>query len=211
MRHPTNLSSFLSCPLDWPGAGVIGLHESANLLAIASPKTLQLEQQLNELKIPPSPGALESTRRRSLEESLFDATAAVKTLTSQVAMHLDREWRAKLFRQLDSLHDPAEWEAGDSPVGKASFVTFLKAICDLKPERRPGLGLTSMGHLIAAWTTARNDKLTIEFLSNDQVRFVLSIVYVGETERIAGKTNVARLRERLSQFEPNRWFDVEKT
>lgn len=209
MSHQTILSSFLSRTRDWPDAGAIGLPESSTLFAIASPKTLQLEQQLKELRIPPSPGALGSIRKRSLEENFFDATAAVKTLTSQVAMHLDREWRANLFRQLDSLHDPAEWEAGDSPVGQASFATFLKAICDLKPGRLPGLGLTSTGCLIAAWTTARNDKLTIEFLPNDQVRFVLSIVHAGDTERIACKTNVARLRERLSQFKPNRWFDVQ--
>lgn len=211
MSHPTVLSSFLSRTLDWPGAGAIGLPESSPLIAIASEKTLQLEQKLKELRIPPSPGALEPIKKLSLEENFFDATAVVKTLTSQVAMHLDREWRAKLFRQIDSLHDPAEWEAGDSPVGQASFATFLKAICDLKPKRLPGLGLTSTGHLIAAWTTARNDKLTIEFLPNDQVRFVLSIVHSGDTERIACKTHVARLRERISQFTPNRWFDVQKT
>lgn len=211
MSQQTISTSFLYRTRDWPRDGAIGLPESSTLFAIASPKTLQLEEQLKELRIPSSPGALESTKKRTLEENLFDATAAVKTLTSQVAMHLDREWRAKLFRQLDSLHDPAEWEVGDCPIGQASFATFLKAICDLKPERRPGLGLTSTGYLIAAWTTARNDKLTIEFLPNDQVRFVLSIVHAGDTERIAGKTNVARLRERLSQFKPNRWFDVQKT
>lgn len=178
------------------------------MYAAASTQTVQLEQKLLELQLPPSPRMAEPARKRSLEENLFDATAAVKTLTSQVAMHLDREWRAKLFRQLDSLHDPAEWEAGDTPVEKASFATFLKAICDIRPARRPGLGLTSSGYLIAAWTTARNDKLTIEFLPNDEVRFVLSLVHADDTERIAGKTNVARLRERLSQFGPGRWFDV---
>ena len=212
-HYPVVRSSFLSHAFDsdWSDPGKIGLPEFTTMMfAAASPQTIQLEERLREMQIPPSPGALESTRKRSLEENLFDATAAVKTLTSQVAMYLDLEWRAKLFRQLDSLHNPAEWEPGDSPVGKASFATFLKAICDIKPERRPGLGLTSTGHLIAAWTTTRKDKLTIEFLPNDQVRFVLSLVHADDTERFAGKTAVSLLRNRLSQFGPSRWFDVQK-
>ncbi|MBK7015580.1 MAG: hypothetical protein IPH39_08395 [Sulfuritalea sp.] len=213
-HYPIVRPSLLSQALagDWPGTDSMLRPESASTVvyAAASKQTVQLEQQLRELQLPPSPRMAEPARKRSLEENLFDATAAVKTLTSQVAMHLDREWRAKLFRQLDSLHDPAEWEAGDIPVQKASFATFLKAICDIRPARRPGLGLTSSGCLIAAWTTARKDKLTIEFLPNDQVRFVLSLVHADDTERIAAKTNVARLRERLSQFGPDRWFDVQK-
>lgn len=213
-HYPIVRQSFLSRALtgNWPGTDNLWRPESTStvLHAAASKQTIQLEQKLRELQLPPSPRTAKPARARSLEESLFDATAAVKTLTSQVAMHLDRDWRSKLFRQLDSLHDPAEWEAGDTPVQKASFGTFLKAICDIMPERRPGLGLTSSGCLIAAWTTSRNDKLTIEFLPNDQVRFVLSLVHADDTERIAGTTNVARLRERLSQFGPGRWFDVQK-
>jgi hypothetical protein len=73
-----------------------------------------------------------------------------------------------------------------------------------------GLGLTSTGHLIAAWTTAKKDKLIIEFLPNDQVRFVLSLVHADDTERFAGKTTVSLLRNRLNQFVPSRWFDVQE-
>src|ERR1700730_14825270 len=61
-----------------------------------SPASLQLEH---------SARADENT----LQERLFDALAGAKVLTAQVAMHLDRQWRDKLFRQLDSLHDPDEW------------------------------------------------------------------------------------------------------
>jgi hypothetical protein len=143
-HYPIVRPSLLSQALagDWPGTDSMLRPESASTVvyAAASKQTVQLEQQLRELQLPPSPRMAEPARKRSLEENLFDATAAVKTLTSQVAMHLDREWRAKLFRQLDSLHDPAEWEAGDIPVQKASFATFLKAICDIRPARRPGPG-----------------------------------------------------------------------
>jgi hypothetical protein len=204
---PTNLSQ-RALARTWPSANGLDLPQSTTMtFAAASLQTVQLEEQIKNLKIPPSPGALKSTATSSIEESLFDATAAVKILTAQVAMHLDREWRTKLFRQLDSLHDPSEWEPSDSPIRQSSFATFLKAICDIKPTRRPGLGLTSAGHLIAAWTTSKDDRLTIEFLPNDRVRWVMSMLLDDDIERLAGQTTVARLRDRLQPYEPGRWFD----
>jgi len=144
---------------------------------------------------------------KPLQERLFDALANVKILTSQVAMHLERAWKDKLFRQLDSLHDPEEWEAGDLPIEQSSFATFLKAMLKINPERRPGLGLSSAGNLIAAWTTDQ-DRLTIEFFSNDRIRFVLSrrVPDDDDTERFAGDTSVARLAEGLAGYHPERWF-----
>jgi hypothetical protein len=141
----------------------------------------------------------------SLDERLFNALAAVKIMTSQVAMHLDTQWRQKLFAQLDSLHDPVEWEQGDEPLQQQSFATFLKAILAINPERRPGLGLSSAGHLIAAWTTGP-DRLTIEFLPDDRILWVLACTVAGETDRIAGDTSVSRLIERLAPYRPEHWF-----
>jgi hypothetical protein len=141
----------------------------------------------------------------AVEERLFDALSRVKRLTAMVAMHLDAAWRQNLFSQLDGLHDPAEWELDDEPVKESSFATFLKAIVEIRPERRPGLGLSQAGHLIAAWTTGR-DRLTIEFLPNDQVRWVLSRYYDDEPVRIAGQMAVSRLVEQLAPYEPARWF-----
>jgi hypothetical protein len=141
----------------------------------------------------------------AVEERLFDALSRVKRLTAMVAMHLDAAWRENLFIQLDGLHDPAEWEVDDEPVKESSFATFLKAIVEIRPERRPGLGLSQAGHLIAAWTTGR-DRLTIEFLPNDQVRWVLSRYYDDEPVRIAGQMAVSRLVEQLAPYEPARWF-----
>ena len=120
-------------------------------------------------------------------------------------MHLNGEWRAKLFHQLDSLLDPAEWELGDQPLQESSFATFLKAMLNINPERRPGLGLSSVGHLIAAWTTGA-DRLTIEFLPSDRVRWVLSRRYDDDIERFAGETGVARLAEGLHIYNPEHWF-----
>jgi hypothetical protein len=177
-----------------------------------SAETREIARLVARLQNEPSPASLRSTPRlapdeQPLETRLFNALAAVKILTAQVAMHLDGEWRRKLFGQLDSLHDPEEWESSDEPVSQSSFATFLKAILSIRPERRPGLGLSHSGNLIAAWTT-RRDRLTIEFLPNDRVRWVLARYRDTEEEpaRYAGHTHVSELVEGLSPHHPEHWF-----
>lgn len=181
--------------------------------AALSHDTLLTARRISDLRIQPSPASLslftlESQRKKPLEERLFDALANVKILTANVAMHLDREWRDKLFRQIDSLHDPAEWDQDDEPIKQHSFSTFLKGILQISPKRRPGLGLTYTGHLIAAWVTGR-DRLTIEFLPKDHVRWVLTQYYEDEPERYAGQTPVSRLAEGLKPYHPEHWFSNE--
>ena len=169
----------------------------------------EIVDRVKALQSTPSPGSdlwKSSARHRQLPEQIFDALANVKIMTLQVAMHLDSEWRRKLFRQLDSLHDIAEWESGDEPVQRASFSTFLKAMLNINPKRRPGLGLSQAGNLVAAWTTDR-DRLTIEFLPQDSVRWVLSRhVEHDEIERFAGETKVDKLWGRLTGYNPEHWF-----
>jgi hypothetical protein len=170
-------------------------------------ETKRIAQQLDALRNPRSPTlrALEPMPIKDLGERLFDALAGAKVLTAGVAMHLDRTWRDKLFRQLDSLHDLAEWEEGDEPLQQSSFATFLKAMLTINPQRRPGLGLSHTGHLIAAWTTDR-DRLTIEFLPNDRVRWILARYKDDEPDRFAGQTPVSRLAEGLAPHQPEHWF-----
>lgn len=160
---------------------------------------------VENLQNPPSPGAITVTKQDDLAHQLFDALAQAKILASKVAMHLDTAWRHKLFRQLDSLHDIAEWEPGDEPLQRESFVTFLKAILNMNPKRRPGLGLSHAGHLVAAWMT-NGDRLTIEFLAHDRVRWVLSRCKGDVPERFAGETSVELLAESLAQYNPDHWF-----
>lgn len=172
--------------------------------------TSQFERRITELKNPPSPGSLPSlSNEKSIEERLFAATSSVKILTSQVAMHLEREWREKLFRQIDSLHDVDEWEPDDLPVQQSSFATFLKAVCQIQPQRRPGLGLSSSGHLIATWATGK-DHLTIEFLPKDRVRWVLTRNYEDGPERVAAEASVSRLYDGLKSYHPEHWFSYEE-
>jgi hypothetical protein len=141
----------------------------------------------------------------SLDERLYDALALAKVSTSQVAMHLERDWRDRLFAQLDDMLGAAEWHEDDEPLLEASFTTFLRLILYQKPARRPGLGLSHRGHLIAAWTTGR-DRLTLECLPNDSVLWVLSCLIDGDRESAAGQTHVVRLPEVLAPYRPERWF-----
>ena len=167
---------------------------------------IQFAQKIDALHSPPSPASLPiEPAVESSQRQLFDALANVKILTSQVAMHMEREWRDRLFQQLDSLHDIDEWEDGDHPIQQSSFSTFLKAMLSIKPDRRPGLGLSHAGHLIAAWTTDQ-DRLTIEFLPNDRIRWVLSHHYNGDVERYAGDSAISRLSDGLLGHHPEHWF-----
>lgn len=171
-----------------------------------SARTNLLNSKVSSLQNPPSPASLTlSPRQESLEEKLFDATSAVKILTAQVSMHINKTWRDKLFNQVDSLHDIDEWDVDDRPIKKSSFATFLKAILQIKPQRQPGLGLSYEGYLIAAWTTDQ-DRLTTEFLPKDRVKWVLTSSINGEVERAAGQTAVSRLYECLMPYQPDHWF-----
>lgn len=181
-------------------------HRSDVLYAVLSPKTQEIERRIVNLRNSRSPSAMEfGGKKASIEERLFDATADVKILTSQVAMYLQPNWREKLFSQIDALHDSDEWDPQDEPLQKASFATFLKAICELRPQKRPGLGLSYSGLLIAAWTHGTN-RLTIEFLANDRVKWVISKLSDREPEYYVGQTPVSRLMEGLRPHHPTQWF-----
>lgn len=146
-----------------------------------------------------------SSIQLSLTEKLYYRLEQYKVLTSKVAMHLSDNWRSLLFRQLDMLLELDEWPEGDPPPTVASFRTFLRLVLWLKTDVPPGLGASIDGNIIAAWTHG-NDRLTIECLESDQVRW--SIVHtVDETlERAAGFTVVSRIFEVLGPYSPEKWF-----
>lgn len=189
--------------------------DTSSRLAVTTPFVSNafedIADKVARLRIPPSPPTMQLERRatihaaKSIEERLFDATAELKILTSQVAMHMENEWRERLFAQLDRLHAPDEWDEDDRPVERPSFSTFLKAIFDLRPSVRPGLGLSNNGCLIAAWTAGKN-RLTLQFMPNDRVKWIISRYVDGELDQIAGDTPVRRLTEALALHNPSEWF-----
>jgi hypothetical protein len=141
----------------------------------------------------------------SVSEQLHDALGGAKILLSQVSMHLSKEWRDKLFRQLDALLDADSWDEADKVLDNGSFSTFLRMVLYQKLERRPALGISNRGHLLADWTVS-GESLTVEFFPNDEVRWVLTHVVDGERESAAGQTQVGRLERVLAPYEPERWF-----
>src|SRR5690349_6385570 len=104
-----------------------------------------IERRLQQIALPSPTFSAEKAQVRSLEEKLYDTLASFKIRTATVAMHLDREWRSRLFRQFDSLLAVEDWESDDSPPSIGSFATFLRLLMLLKPTRRPGLGASSDG------------------------------------------------------------------
>ena len=189
------------------GSGFQGAISNLNSTALGD-ESQEIMRQVNQLRNPISPSGvmLSDQGDRTLEERLFDATANVKILTSQVAMHLDQELRKRIFSQLDAIHNVEDWDPDDEPIRKGSFATFLKALVEIKPVRRPSLGLSHSGHLIAAWVVEQ-DRLTIEFLNDDRVRWVLARAIDDDVERFAGHTNVARLLDGLKPYQPAHWFN----
>ncbi|MBW8303008.1 MAG: hypothetical protein K0M78_03510 [Brevundimonas sp.] len=133
------------------------------------------------------------------EERIFDRLVAFKVNTSQLAMHLQEAWRSGLFKQLDYLLDADDWDYEDRLPTVESFKTFLRMIIALGEVRRPSLGSTSAGDIIAAWTQGQ-DRLTVECLSDDQVRWVVRRNLRGESVTVAGKNSSSLLLEVLAPY-----------
>jgi hypothetical protein len=165
-----------------------------------------IQERLGSLTEPtPTFAGKRSHHSKNLEEQLYDALALFKIRTATVAMHLDRDWRARLFQQLDSLLAVQDWESQDVPPTVGSFSTFLRMLMLLRPDRRPGLGASEDGNLIATWTTG-DDRLTIECLVSDVARWHLAVTIDGERERAAGISPLPRLSQVLQPYGLPRWF-----
>lgn len=141
-----------------------------------------------------------------LQAALQDSRSSFKVLVSRVSMHLGIEWLQKLFSQIDSLLDVDEWDSSDPVPSAETARTFIRLLLAMKVSRKPGLGVSNSGNLVAAWTTGPN-RLTVECLPHDRVRWVLARVIEGETERAAGDGKIERLREILAPYDPAIWFE----
>ena len=141
----------------------------------------------------------------TLKAKIYDALASFKIYTAQIAMHIDDVWKRKLFGQLDSLLSAEEWDTRDVPPVLGSYATFLRLMVLIRPHIPPGLGATSNGHIVGAWTLGA-DRLTIECLPGDQTRWAVKVSVEGEVERAAGEVAVNRLLATLSPYGPSRWL-----
>jgi hypothetical protein len=151
-----------------------------------------------KLQISPEPN-------ETLAVQMFNRLVELKVITASVAMHLSSEWRTGLFAQLDDLIDPDNWEVGDSLPTSPSFNTFIRMISHSRPKVPPSLGATHDGNILAGWVVKR-DRLTIESLPDDTVRWTLTCFFGDEKLAAAGKNPVNRLRSILAPYAPERWF-----
>jgi len=143
---------------------------------------------------------------RPIEVQLCEKAASLKRLAATVAMHLDAEWRGRLFTRLDQLLDPIDWESDFELPSEQSFSTFLRMIIYLHPTRWPGIGLSAGGHFLASWVCG-SDRIIIECLRNDEVRWVLSRTVDGDRESGAGKLQLHRIPEVTAGYHPEPLFN----
>lgn len=144
-------------------------------------------------------------KSNSIEGKLEEKRTAFKRLAASVGMHLDPDWRARLFAKLDALMDPEEWDREFAMPSELSFSTFLRMIIYLHPTKRPGLGISANGNFLASWSND-GDRIVIESLGNDEVRWVISRSAGELRESGAGKTKIYRIPDVIHPYEPDRLF-----
>lgn len=144
-------------------------------------------------------------RPATLEGKLTAFSSDFKIYLSSVSMHLPQGWQEGLSRQIDSLVDVDEWDKRDEVPSIESGRTLIRLLMYMNATKRPGLGVSPMGNLVAAWS-AEKDRLTIECMANDHVKWVLSKNVGGEIERGAGELSTQRLRAVLDPYQLATWF-----
>jgi hypothetical protein len=152
---------------------------------------------------------LQQDRKRSIQERLFDARASCKITTRKLTMHFPKDWHVKFFKQIDSLMDLDEWDAADEPVTQSSFGTLIRLLLLLRDKRRPGLGIADQGNIVATWSFGARDRLTVECLARDRVRWIVTVPVDGEYDSAAGETSLDRLLNVLQGYKPQHWLDHE--
>ena len=179
--------------------------QPSSLAAGAESKVLQERLRAMQKKPPSAPGD-QSEPRAQITERLFNASAQLKILVSKVSMHLSDDWRQRLFRKLDSLHDPENWEQSDTLVDPGSFMGFLRLILQIGPIARMSLGVSPEGHFLTGWIRDK-DSLTLEFTGRDEIRWAL-VRHLGDRrESAAGRTSLERLPAVLKPYSPETWFE----
>lgn len=145
----------------------------------------------------PGAGATASASDEDLSLKLFNNAAAVKMMFGEYLRHLPQEWRSAVFRQVDRLLDIEAWNEESSVIDRRSFRTFLRFIDYARPGRKPSLGVSSNGLVLAAWV-AKPQKIFVTFLPDDAVRATLVTRTDRDQEQItAWQGPVVTLKDRI--------------
>jgi hypothetical protein len=142
----------------------------------------------------------------TIENQLRVKLAAMKQVLTPVSMYFDESWRRELIEKLDRFHDAEDWEDDRQFPSERSFATFLRTIIYLHPTKRPGIGLSAQGHFLGSWRRG-SDRIVIELLPNDELKWVLSQTVDGDRESAAGINQIHRLPDLISGYEPDRLFN----
>ena len=190
-------------PISNPSFGAVSRVLPPSLAAGGDSK-LMLQSLFAMARLPPSASGDAQAASR-ITERLFNVSAGLKISVSQVSMHLPDEWRRKLFRKIDQLHNADDWEPTDILLQQDSFMSFLRLILQIGPVDRMSLGISEDGHLLAGWTKA-DDALTLEFAGPDEVRWTVVRHIDGHRESAAGRTRRERLAAVLRPYSPENWL-----
>lgn len=117
-------------------------------------------------------GVASSVDIKTTEEKLIESNVIFAKEVYARSAYISQEWREKLCLQYGSLVDPEEWDSRDVVPTKESIVTFLRALVFLEPCRRPGMGATSAGNLVATWKQGEWG-ISLECRSNDVVKWTI--------------------------------------
>jgi hypothetical protein len=191
-------SNLLEAPI-FPAATSGGASKYARLIADLIESPVDLSGGLR--KKPFSPSLAQSP----VGERLALRLLSFKRMISPISRYLDPDWRKELFDTLDRVFDSEDWDADFALPEEHSFATFLRLIIHLHPTKRPGIGLSARGHILASWSRGR-DRIVIECLANDDLRWVLSQSIDGCRESAAGKNRIQRLIDLIEGYEPDRFL-----
>lgn len=144
--------------------------------------------------------------KSSPEQKVFFALASAKIWFSKIAMHFPISERDRIFKQLDVLHNFEDWDDLDHPISVESFKTFVRAIIIYKINAKPSISLMPDGNLLARWLDT-NDKMVIEFLPENHVRWMIEDKNFPEDETASGKAALNRLKQVIAPYHSSRWLN----
>ena len=142
----------------------------------------------------------------NLDQALALRRDEAKAAARKFAMLFDPDWLAGLSRQIDSLLDPDEWLEEDLLLNMQSFQTLLVVLMTLRTFRRPGLGLTTTGNIVATWSRSASDRLMVECLPTGRVRWIATVPMPAGNESGTHDTTPDRLLVTLDRFNPEHWL-----
>lgn len=209
IHAPTHLADFsANTPFTaaYPVASVESIYSNPNSIFGLSKATIASEKILGKLVNSKTPSNFYQTQITSIAEQLFDASAYAKIKVSEISMHLDKDFKSSLFKQIDNVLDQDEWDPDDKLMQRDSFKWFLKAILDLRPEKAPSLGISNKGNIFSAWVRDKN-RLILEFLPNGLAKWSITLITDEFEEFSSAVVSVQLLKSKLARYQPEFWFN----